>query len=311
MATDIPEEKPINPEPEDSHSGEGDQKPPNTPPPIIAKTYVPPPEASHPHAKRKKDSGLDWARFVVEVLTLLALVWYACIASRQLTEMHNATVASTKSAKAAQSAADTAAKTLRSSEAAMVIDQRPWLKVFAGSPNPDRPEVTNIRITITINQPVSMPLTIRNIGKTAAQKILGYAIVEVVSMGKEPNIPDHQPPGFPQIDPPSAVPQKPTHAPTGFATSLIYPSDFFDFSIPRLRVGERQSVVSPISEREFESLRTGKSYFAVYGAVTYRDIFQVLHWTKFCKSIRADSVEMLPSQSVACANYTAVDNNTK
>jgi hypothetical protein len=157
-----------------------------------------------------------------------------------------------------------------------------------------------------------MPLRIANIGKTAAQQIVGYAIVEVVKMGKEPDIPDHplvfELPGQPFVRPPN---QKPRAGVTGVVTSLMYPSECTDNAIERRRGIGKHAAVAPLSEKEFNSLREGKSYLAIYGRVTYLDVFGTNHWTQFCKSIRADQTQSLPTQSTACANYAAVDSNTQ
>lgn len=215
------------------------------------------------------------------------------------------------SAKAATSASNAAEQSSETARGAMLIDERAWLKVITGTPDTQKPEVANVSITMTIDKPLNVPLTIKNIGKTAAQRVLAYAIVEVVKFGKEPNIPDRQSRGFPQIDHPTTAAGKPTHAPSAIYGSLIYPGEWYTSSVPRLGVAEKQSAVFPLSKNEFESLRKGESYMAVYGAVTYFDIFGVFHWTKFCKSIRVGMAGIVPSESVACANYAAIDNNTK
>lgn len=71
---------------------------PPEPPPSPALPNAPPIVADRQCAYRGPNEPREWARFAVEVLTLIALVIYAYIAKGQLTEMHDATVATQQAA---------------------------------------------------------------------------------------------------------------------------------------------------------------------------------------------------------------------
>jgi hypothetical protein len=288
-----------------------------TPPVIRAEINISEGIRNQPKTDNTQQDRRERTRLSIEKVGAVLLLVYVIFTASSWWELNTANI---NQSAAIINATAQGIDQLRLSRQTMEIDQRAWLKVFlAGQPIPAQSEVacgaggTNIQITIAIEQPILMPIRIANTGKTAAQKVVGYAIVEVVKMGKEPDIPDH-----PLTIPLPGLLGQPTTVPpnvrryglTAFATSLIYPGDCDDSLAKRVRAEGRTIAVYPLSKREFDSLREGGSYLAAYGRVTYIDVFGVSHWTQFCKSIRADASGIRPTQSMACANYTAVDNNT-
>jgi hypothetical protein len=107
-------------------SNETAKAPPNIPP---TETHVPSGIEDQPHPENTNHEIREWWKVAVETLTFFAVVWYACIARGQLTEMHDATVAAQQGAAAAASAAGTADATLKASKESFRIEQRPYITV--------------------------------------------------------------------------------------------------------------------------------------------------------------------------------------
>jgi len=138
------------------------QTPPNISPP---ETDVP---ASIEDQSKPQNTGnnvREWWKVIVETLTLIAVVWYACIAAGQLTQMHKATVAATNAATAAQNATRTEADTLKNSIQSFRVDERAWV------------EIGNIEKTAYPANPPAFGTTFKfrfypkNVGKTVATNV--------------------------------------------------------------------------------------------------------------------------------------------
>jgi len=65
---------------------QGGKGPPNAPP---SETHIPAPIEDQPRAQERRSEIREWWKVIVETLTLLAVVWYACIASGQLKVMRD------------------------------------------------------------------------------------------------------------------------------------------------------------------------------------------------------------------------------
>lgn len=128
---------------------EAAKTPPNPPPP---KTDIPAGIENKPNSYNGQNNVREWWKVGVETLTLLAVVWYACIASRQLTQMRIATTAAKDSADAANSAAKTAAQTLTFTEQI----QEPLLVLDHIDPS-DFPDGKNPGFTIIFHNYGSSP----------------------------------------------------------------------------------------------------------------------------------------------------------
>jgi hypothetical protein len=114
------ESKPAAPQ----SANESAQAPPNIPPP---ETHVPSGIEDHRRPENANHKIRECWKVVVETLTFFAVVWYACVASRQLTEMQKSTTATQCAATAATSAATTADQSLKDSRANFQNEQRPFI----------------------------------------------------------------------------------------------------------------------------------------------------------------------------------------
>lgn len=121
----------------------------------------PPPKTDTPADTRDKANSHNGEKNVrerwkvgVETLTLVAVVWYACIASHQLTQMRKATKATQDAAIAAQSAATTAASQLE-------LAERPWVDASISLNGP---------LTFNVNGAnIPLKIVLRNTGHSPAQ----------------------------------------------------------------------------------------------------------------------------------------------
>ena len=113
----------------------------------------------------KQNEPIEWLKLAVGVATLVAVVAYTVLAAYQLEEMRI-------SAKAAGDAAKTADDTFKASQNIFVINERPYM-VLDGAPQFQHPPA--------IDTPIKVNVTIKNIGKTPADKIsLTVSLVKFV-----------------------------------------------------------------------------------------------------------------------------------
>jgi len=108
VAAEIPRDKAVASKSKGNRPSDGEKNPLPKSPPSISASNAPPPIENTCATKADKKEHREWGKFVIEVLTLLAVVYYACVASRQLTEMRRATDAARES---------------------FVVGQRPWIGI--------------------------------------------------------------------------------------------------------------------------------------------------------------------------------------
>ncbi len=161
MLADTPQDKPITPERAESEAG--NQKADTTPTGVTvhAELNIPTSAIESYNTNQKKSYRLERWILIVEVLTLVAVSFYACVAYHQLKEMQTAAEAAKEGADAAKDAARTAGDTLTSSKESFQAEQRPYL--IADTPQflvgPPAPGETSANVAF------------RNVGKTPAMKI--------------------------------------------------------------------------------------------------------------------------------------------
>ena len=127
------------------------------------------------------------------------------------------------------------------------VDQRAWIKV-SGYLYPSIDTVTVGRAAVS------------NVGKSVAFEPDAVARLQI--KGRFEIVDSKNAPSFNLANPISAV-----------VLPLLFPGDHND----DLQIGQ----VRPFTPTEIQDFTTGKSYFAVFGYVSYRDQFGK-HWTRFC-----------------------------
>jgi hypothetical protein len=151
----------------------------------------------------------------------------------------------------------------------MIHDQQPWLKLEVGK-TVDNPS-GNMTVNIVIGGTLTVPVTLTNVGKTPARKVITLLFIEIVPTGQDPHLPTHRGETI------TGVP---------YFGGVLFPSDVHN--VPAIRLVEspegtpRQE--QPLTRSEAQSLSERKSYLAVWGSVHYCDIFGILHKTDMCEA---------------------------
>lgn len=109
-------------------------------------------------ANGRQGNVREWIKITIEAATLLAVIWYAVVASGQLTQMRNAT-------KAAKRSADAAARAAAIDAEQLDLSERPWLAVKATPIKPGLWWVKRSQAALQIN------VSISNVGKSIAKGI--------------------------------------------------------------------------------------------------------------------------------------------
>jgi len=166
----------------------------------------------------------------------------------------------------------------------MRIDQRGWLKFEAA---PDKPGDETVSWQISSGKPVSYPLRVVNTGKTPVTNVDMRIYVDIVKAEEEPLLDRVDGGAYPH----------------GHITSgIIFPNSDF-----------KQVVFKPLADTGFHlatddevgAIRDGKAYLAVYGIITYDDVFKTHRWTRFCAWVAGTG----KFQASRCTKYNAVDDN--
>jgi len=147
-----------------------------------------------------------------------------------------------------------------------------------------------------------VPVRLINVGKTAAFKVNGGVMIELVPTGKEPHIPGEKQvivlPG--QAPPPNSRALK-TYAVQGIQIGTLFPNDSDVFFASRKKFGRKGAVEDQVTtEPDLIALRDGREHFFLWGEVWYEDAFGVQHWTAFCRS---------QVGTAKCAAYNNEDRN--
>ncbi len=164
------------------------------------------------------------------------------------------------------------------------VDERAWLQFNAA---PDKPGDYRVSWQLSVGQPVTYPLQVVNVGKTAARNVDMKIFIEIVDADKEPQL--------------SRV--NATHGfPFGhITTGIVFPSQDFRQVVVRPANGGAPEMAT---DQEMAAIKDGKSYLAVYGIISYEDVFHIQRWTRFCKFMGNGSF-----QAKNCAGFNSVDNN--
>jgi hypothetical protein len=142
-------------------------------------------------------------------------------------------------------------------------DERAWLQVkVRGNSEKDR-AAGEIPFNIVSGQQISIPLDLSNIGKTPAKEIVINVFAEVPA--------SFQGVRLECVDGPLRCPYNQT------SMGIMFPSDHTDVHAVRMGPGDQSA-----TDIEAKYWTEGKVYAAAYGIVTYEDVFNVHHWTKFC-----------------------------
>jgi hypothetical protein len=158
-----------------------------------------------------------------------------------------------KSAEAAKASADLSQKTLQISMDGFRLNARAWLYVSAMS----RP--------LNANEPVIIVIHGQNGGRTAARKVEGVGIVEILEDGRQPDFVYRQ--GHPRAL---------------FSGNILEPDNAFDFQTFLMKEGATTPVVQRLAPAQLQAINSGKATLFAHGEISFKDVFADEHWVKYC-----------------------------
>jgi hypothetical protein len=214
--------------------------------------------------------ALPWLNFVVQVLLFFATVgafiaaaYYASIAKETLVQIEHQTQSVKVGADAAESAADTASKTLDEMKKSSRLDQRAWVGLVENTPPPllNGPKAVYAKE----GEKITVGVIITNSGKTPAMKFRPKRRLVAIPAGK-PFIPDYS---APTVNQSVVVIQPGMKVPLNSA-----PTDM------------------PMTKSQIDQFSNGKLVLYYYGRLQYEDIFGNAHETNFCMYMGRDLATM-------------------
>lgn len=170
----------------------------------------------------------------------------------------------------------------------MRTDQRAWITFSAGLIQYPQDEAS-----IGIVR-VSVPITITNIGKTAARVIDAQFVMDYEVEGQSPDfVYDGRARTFDTI-------------------GIIFPgTPTQPFNVPfskEMVKDPRRTEPRYLTSSEYHDLQNGNGYMAIYGQATFIDIFGRKHWVHYCTFFVAPDVAVYVS-SKACVDYNDTDHD--
>jgi len=169
-------------------------------------------------------------------------------------------------------------------------DQRAWIEASGVS----AASGTGVTINIMAGQPASYPIKFINTGKTPARNIDASIFVNILNDAEDPPLANVE----------SLVEHNGTTAygVNKISAGIVFPNRDFGHSVIVL---DEHGGPQNATEREVEALRNGTAYVAVYGIVTYDDVFKIHHWTRFCTWVALSG----SPRALRCTQYNSVDSN--
>ncbi len=156
----------------------------------------------------------------------------------------------------------------------MRLEQRAWVKVEH-----------KLQPTAE-NKPLVADIVIKNTGKTPAKHIAANFRVQIVRKTDSPEME------------------------SGFnfhhVSGILHPDTSLTNNVPMMR--ETQSITNPtlLTKADLAKVESGEAYIAVFGRVTYSDVYGVSHWVNFCDW---GYFKPGPYNALACVGFNDVDNN--
>lgn len=160
-------------------------------------------------------------------------------------------------------------------------DQRAWIDIEFGT------------FHWAPNEPLRVPFTLVNTGRTPARDVKGTAVVEKIARGQKPNFGDSR---------------KPVN---DFGNRSLFPNSpeqNFGFQSLQYKANTKEIGARRMSAADIAEITTGRAYIAVHGMITCQDIFKTRHWLKYC-GYSAEDLILVQDSIKACTDYNDVDDN--
>ncbi|HLZ43220.1 MAG TPA: hypothetical protein VKQ11_19790 [Candidatus Sulfotelmatobacter sp.] len=231
-------------------------------------------------AEKRRDRIQAWGLFIVVI--------YAGFTFMQWWELNTANInqsaATINTAVTADRALQISKKSSDLAAAAFHSEQRAWLKTNF--------EITSIEPTLSHH--LQEPLTITNIGRTPAHKIRGAIYLEFVDVDKSPNLAR----AIERVSHPVVAKQGSEGHGAWVDIGLLFPDDPRSLNIVGENVSSNRYVQYPNS-----------TYIALYGVVTYYDVFERHHWIHFCSMRPNLYAGSLQDPKKLCSDFNDVDRD--
>ena len=174
--------------------------------------------------------------------------------------------------------------------AVMRNDERAWVEVKELAPNEHLPPVE-----VVAGKPVYFPIKVINTGKTPAKQVRLTLAIEVPASENEAN--------FECVAKAQCLSKVDVWG-------MLSPGDFNEIITPRFLNNAQPLAIA--TDTEATAWKEEKAYIAIYGAVTYVDVYNTRHWTNFCfwkNNPHYEGAEKLGFSTVGCTAYNATDTN--
>jgi hypothetical protein len=153
-----------------------------------------------------------------------------------------------------------------------ILDQRAWINTTDTPPE------------LTTGRPVVSKIKFSNTGKTLARRVTFDFNTVILKASESPNL----------------VIENTLHT-IGFSP-LIVPNNFGEFEVAKLSAPRQPEVLSEI---QFDDLKYGRAYVAVFGQGIYYDTFDNKHWFRYCAwHAYHDALTVYPVRNCAAFNDT-------
>jgi hypothetical protein len=169
----------------------------------------------------------------------------------------------------------------------MRTDQRAWMRFTIGKPSLPKDAASASTFQI------STPVTINNIGKTAARMVYSEFVMDYEEYGASPDF------------------IYGTTTRTFDFAGIMFPDDPFEVNVPFVKAKSNNSIETEpryLTPSQYEDLSQGKAYLVLYGRSRFVDIFGTKHWSRFCAFLPARNTNP-PNQHNACAQYNDTDHD--
>jgi hypothetical protein len=160
---------------------------------------------------------------------------------------------------------------------AMQLDERAWIVPMYSE------------LKLTKNAPIVVPAPIINSGKTAAKDVSMKFGVELLKTGEDPDLAYKQ-------------------GHYSGSVGALFPNNPQPLGLVVMRMNGRTAfplILTPAMHRKFGR---GELWIAIYGDITYRDVFGTQHWMQFCFQASGTQIN---TGSDKCRQHNDTDDNWK
>jgi len=170
----------------------------------------------------------------------------------------------------------------------MKTDERAWLNISSGIVQFPK----DISSVSTV--PVSVPMTINNIGKTAARTIRSEFVMDYEVNGQSPDF---------VYD---------GRVRTYSTTGIMFPNapQPVEVAFAKAQLGNPNGPAESryLTPSEYQDLSNGNAYMAIYARATFADIFGTQHWLRYCTFFAAPNAKAIVTAR-QCTDYNDTDHD--